>query len=65
MRMVEEVLRPDETGEINLNYLDDTDTTVARTRAAYSPEHYRRLVALKDRYDPANMFRFNPNIPPS
>jgi len=38
---------------------------VARTRAAYSPEHYQRLVALKGRYDPANMFRFNPNIPPS
>ena len=65
MRMVEEVLRPYETGEINFNDLNDTDTTVARTRAAYSPEHYQRLVALKGRYDPANMFRFNPNIPPS
>lgn len=64
MRTVGEVLRPDETGEVYFNFLGDTDTTLARARAAYSPEHYQRLVALKGRYDPANMFRFNPNIPP-
>ena len=34
-------------------------------RAAYSPEDWERLVALKDRYDPTNLFRFNRNIPPS
>ena len=36
-----------------------------RVRAAYAPEDYERLVALKDRYDPNNLFRFNRNIPPS
>jgi hypothetical protein len=36
-----------------------------RVRAAYSPEDWQRLVGLKDRYDPGNLFRFNRNIPPS
>jgi FAD/FMN-containing dehydrogenase len=36
-----------------------------RVREAYGPEAYRRLVALKDRYDPINFFRLNQNIQPS
>jgi len=37
-----------------------------RARAAYSPEEdWERLVALKDRHDPDNLFRFNRNIAPS
>ena len=36
-----------------------------RVRAAYTPATYRRLVALKDEYDPANLFRHNQNIRPS
>lgn len=34
-------------------------------RAAYPAETYRRLVDLKSRYDPDNLFRLNQNIPPA
>jgi FAD/FMN-containing dehydrogenase len=53
------------TGQVYLNFLHDSDLTAARVRAGYPPEVYARLVALKDRYDPANMFRFNRNIAPT
>jgi FAD/FMN-containing dehydrogenase len=36
-----------------------------RVKAAYAPATYERLVALKDRYDPTNVFRLNQNVAPS
>jgi hypothetical protein len=36
-----------------------------RVRASYPPETYARLVSVKDRYDPENLFRLNQNIHPS
>ena len=40
---------------------------VARRSAAtaYGAAKYDRLVALKNRYDPTNFFRFNQNIAPT
>ena len=41
------------------------DTGDERVRATFGPEKYARLVALKDEYDPDNLFRLNQNIQPS
>lgn len=40
------------------------DETPSRVRAAYGQEKYARLQALKAKYDPANFFRMNHNVPP-
>lgn len=60
-----EALKPALTGEVLINSLDAGNTGPHLTRAAYSEANYRKLVALKDKYDPANVFRFNHNIAPS
>jgi FAD/FMN-containing dehydrogenase len=62
---VAEEMRPYETGATFVNFLILGDWDLERTRASYSPEDWDRLVELKDRYDPTNLFRFNRNIPPS
>jgi FAD/FMN-containing dehydrogenase len=59
-----EKTRPYQTGRTYLNFMEE-DPSGDRVRAAYTPEHWRRLVALKDEHDPHNLFRFNRNIPPS
>jgi FAD/FMN-containing dehydrogenase len=41
------------------------DSGDERVRATYGDEKYARLVALKDKYDPENLFRLNQNIKPS
>jgi hypothetical protein len=38
--------------------------SIAMLRDAYG-KNYERLVALKKRYDPGNLFRMNLNIPPA
>lgn len=36
-----------------------------RVRAAYPPTTYNRLAQIKRCYDPHNLFRLNPNVPPT
>jgi len=61
-RLSEDVARL-RTGAVYVNALEDERPE--RVRAAYTPEAWRRLVALKDRYDPENLLRLNQNVPPS
>jgi FAD/FMN-containing dehydrogenase len=49
------------TGRAYVNFLGDAGAA----RSSYSEETYARLVALKDEYDPTNLFRLNQNIEPS
>ena len=56
-------LAPHTTDGVYLNYTSDEGA--ARVRSTYGAERYDRLVALKDKYDPANLFALNQNIRPS
>ncbi len=42
-----------------------TDEGAAGVRRAYSAAKLARLTALKNQWDPANIFHLNQNIPPS
>jgi FAD/FMN-containing dehydrogenases len=46
-----------------VNFTGEADA--ALVRASYPPDTFRRLVELKNEYDPTNLFRLNQNIAPS
>jgi FAD/FMN-containing dehydrogenase len=50
-------------GGAYVNFLAEEDE--ARVRAAYPGATWDRLVEIKGRYDPTNLFRLNQNIPPA
>jgi FAD/FMN-containing dehydrogenase len=56
-------VEPFASGQVYVNHLDAEEGTT-RIRAAYS-RNYERLVALKNKYDPTNLFRLNQNIKPT
>jgi FAD/FMN-containing dehydrogenase len=56
-------MQPYSTDSVYVNYLSEEGEE--RVRAAYGDEHYARLVELKRKYDPANVFRNNQNIQPA
>jgi hypothetical protein len=57
--------RPFQTGDTYVNFMELEGASAERVKSAYAPEDFERLVVLKDRYDPQNVFRFNRNIAPS
>jgi hypothetical protein len=62
-RELAEDMRPHTTNGVYLNFTSDLGDE--RVRSTYGDEKYARLVAIKDRYDPNNLFRLNQNIRPS
>jgi FAD/FMN-containing dehydrogenase len=59
-----ETMHPWGAGTAPPNFIAD-DEPGARLRTSYGDEKFERLVALKDKYDPDNVFALNQNIPPS
>lgn len=57
-----EAMQPYSVESVYVNYLSDEGDE--RVRAAYGEEHFMRLVELKRKYDPGNVFRNNQNIRP-
>jgi hypothetical protein len=57
VRQTWEAINPFPTGAY-VNFMSDEPQDL------YGPEKYARLVALKRRYDPENVFRHNQNITP-
>ncbi len=62
-RATSSAMRPFMSGAAYVNYLG-ADAGTDAVKAAYGPA-YERLVDLKNRYDPHNVFRLNQNIRPS
>jgi FAD/FMN-containing dehydrogenase len=56
-------MRPFSKGGSYLNFPGFGEEKEAMLRASYG-ENYDRLVELKSKYDPGNLFRMNLNIPP-
>lgn len=52
------------TGAVYVNFMPEDQADTAQVRAAYG-DNFRRLVELKRKYDPTNLFRVNQNIPPT
>ena len=56
-------LQPHTQDRVYVNFIGDEGQD--RVEKAYGAERYARLVTLKDKYDPANVFNRNQNIKPS
>jgi FAD/FMN-containing dehydrogenase len=61
-----DAMEPYSSGSVYVNYLgQEAEEGAERIKAAYGPEKYKKLVALKNKYDPTNLFRLNQNIKPT
>lgn len=59
-REFHDLTRPYSSG-VYVNHIIEQDAV----KSAYRDETYEQLVALKNKYDPTNFFRLNPNIKPT
>jgi FAD/FMN-containing dehydrogenase len=55
-------MKPFTTAGVSLNFLSETGQD--RVRSTFGDAKYEKLVALKRKYDPENVFRLNANIKP-
>ena len=65
-REFEEALRQGEGNKgdgVYVNFLGEEGE--GRVRGAYPGSTWEKLVEIKGRYDPTNLFRLNHNIPPA
>jgi FAD/FMN-containing dehydrogenase len=60
-RAVISAAQGDATGRAYVNFLSEA----GEAESAYGAETYRRLVALKEAYDPTNVFHLNQNVAPA
>jgi len=58
-----EAMQPFVANAVYVNFTSDEGEDVVR--AGYSAKTYERLVAVKNKYDPTNLFRLNHNIKPN
>lgn len=64
-RELAEVMQPFSSGGAYITQMGvEAEEGAERIKAAYGP-NYDRLVALKNKYDPTNLFRHNQNIRPT
>jgi FAD/FMN-containing dehydrogenase len=61
LRELVAAMEPFKTGGVYLNFTPDDE----RVPDGFGAGKHARLVVLKDKYDPGNLFRFNHNIRPS
>jgi FAD/FMN-containing dehydrogenase len=62
-RATSDAAKPFTNGRVYVNYLGAGEAP-DRVRAAFGADKYERLVAVKRKYDPMNVFRINQNIVP-
>jgi FAD/FMN-containing dehydrogenase len=65
VRRTADSFRPSSYSGAGYGNYAQADEPAERIRASFGPERYARLAAVKARYDPENVFRFNHNIPPA
>ena len=58
-------MKPYSRGGAYLNFPGQGEEGQTLLRASYGSNNYDRLVELKTKYDPFNLFRLNQNIPPA